>query len=93
MQNCEEEQGSSMTRSLILGLAVILAGVAHAAAARHLQQVGRPRPTPISSLMVCCGRVETGGECGRPRGMGGGMHGFRGASGDALARGPGYPES
>ena len=34
-----------MTRSLLLGLAVLLAGVAHAAAARHLQQVGRPRPT------------------------------------------------
>ena len=34
-----------MTRSLLLGLTVLLAGVAHAAAARHLQQVGRPRPT------------------------------------------------
>ena len=39
------EGGSTMTRSLLLGLAVLLAGVAHAAAARHLQQVGRPRPT------------------------------------------------
>ena len=59
-----------MTRSLILGLAVILAGVAHAAAARHLQQVGRPRPTPTHLIGVLRGRVETGGECGRPRGGG-----------------------
>ena len=36
-------------------------------------------------------RVNSGGECGAPRGMGGGMHGVRGASGDVRVRGPGFP--
>ena len=37
----------------------------------------------------CFRRVDSGGECGAPRGRGAGMHGVRGASRDVLARGPG----
>ena len=40
----------------------------------------------------CFGRVETGGECGRHRREGAGMHRVRGASGDVLARGPAFPQ-
>ena len=42
----------------------------------------------------CFRRVNSGGECGAPRGQGGGnggIHGFRGASGGVPARGPGFP--
>ena len=34
-------------------------------------------------------RVDSGGECGAPRGRGAGIHGVRGASGGVPARGPG----
>ena len=37
------------------------------------------------------GRVKTGGEYGRPRARGPGMHRVRGASGAVLARGPSFP--
>ena len=37
------------------------------------------------------GRPSGEGECGPPRGRGGGMHRVRGASGDVRARGPGFP--
>ena len=36
-------------------------------------------------------RVNSGGECGAPRGRGGGRHGVRGAWGGVPARGPGFP--
>ena len=39
----------------------------------------------------CFRRVNSGGECGAPRGRGGGTHGVRGASGSGPARGPGFP--
>ena len=37
----------------------------------------------------CFRRVNSGGECGAPRGKGAGIHGIRGASGGVPARGPG----
>ena len=50
------------------------------------------RSTPTVRLSVeCFRRLNSGGECGAPRGRGGGRHGFRGASGGGSARGPGFP--
>ena len=37
-------------------------------------------------------RVNSGGECGAPRWRGGGIHGFRGASGGVPARRPGFSQ-
>ena len=65
---------------------------------------GAPRPRPGNSglqqflnwwaVPASSGfrRVKTGGECGRPRGRGAGMHRVRGASGAVQARGPGFPQ-
>ena len=38
----------------------------------------------------CFRRVDSGGECGAPRGRGAGIHGIRGSSGGIPARGPGF---
>ena len=60
-----------------------------------------PRMTPSPSicrsykaavkLRCVSGGCKTGGEYGRPRGRGPGMHRIRGASGAVQARGPGFP--
>ena len=51
------------------------------------------RSTPTVRLSVeCFRRLNSGGECGAPRGRGGGRHGFRGASGGVPARGPGFSQ-
>ena len=49
------------------------------------------RPSRPSRRFRSCvkWRVNSGGECGAPRGRGGGRHGVRGSSGGVPARGPG----
>ena len=52
---------------------------------------GEGSEKPASCPPVCFGRVKTGGEYGRPRGRGAGMHRVRGASGAVQAWRPGFP--
>ena len=46
-------------------------------------------PLEYRFSVECFRRVNSGGECGAPRGRGGGRHGVRGDSGGVPARGPG----
>ena len=49
-------------------------------------------PTNLGSPLECCRRVNSGGECGAPRGRGAGIHGVRGDSGGVSARRPGFSQ-
>ena len=60
---------------------------------RAAPEYQRPMPGEFPNLLLeCFRRVNSGGDCGTPRGRGGGRHGVRGASGGVPARGPGFPQ-